>query len=450
MHASVILASLLALLLLPVAAVGESARLSLSGETRARGEWLSDQFRAGERGSDQLLALRTLLRVECDLGPAAVTAELQDSRGYFADAGSPLTSSQINPADLLQLNLRMPWSRAGRRHVLTVGRQTLSIGSRRQVERVEYANVIFSYTGAHLEVTSEQGAQWHVFAVVPLDRRPADRASLVDNRAVADREAWRRRFWALHHIRPDVLPGVLQGLQLEAYIYGLHEDDTRAVPTPNRDYLTPGLRVYRAPARERFDFELEAAWRHGSRRATSAPSDLRNLDVRARTVHFHLGWTFADAWRTRVSIDYDYASGDDTPGDERFDQYERLFGARRTDLGNTGIHGPLTPANLDAPGARIEIQPTERSDARLAFKRARLASARDAWVVARVTDPSGESGRSIGHTFDARWRWWIAPDRARLEVGASVLHRGRFAREAPNATREGDPTYAYAQVTVFF
>jgi hypothetical protein len=31
-----------------------------------------------------------------------------------------------------------------------------------------------------------------------------------------------------------------------------------------------------------------------------------------------------------------------------------------------------------------------------------------------------------------------------------MLRRGRFAREAPNATDEGDPKYAYAQLTFSF
>jgi len=32
---------------------------------------------------------------------------------------------------------------------LTLGRQTVSIGSKRQIERVSYANVIKSYNGVH-------------------------------------------------------------------------------------------------------------------------------------------------------------------------------------------------------------------------------------------------------------------------------------------------------------
>ncbi|MFY7854106.1 MAG: hypothetical protein ACOVQ6_20285, partial [Brevundimonas sp.] len=86
----------------------------------------------------------------------------------------------------------------------------------------------------------------------------------------------------------------------------------------------------------------------------------------------------------------------------------------------------------------------------LAYKAASLASATDAWVVARVRDPSGRSGRFIGHAIDARARYWLDPDRVRLEVGASALVGGNLGDRAPNGSRQGDTVYAYVQVTRTF
>lgn len=392
--------------------------------------------------------MRNLLWVEWRPGPLALGVELQDSRGYLDDRGSPLSTSLINAADLVQAHLRVDFGGAQSSTAtdqLTIDRQTLGIGSRRQVERVEFANMIFSYTGAYWQLSASERSQWHAFAVVPVDRRPADLDALIANRRESDQESWRRRFWAVHWIGKDAIG---DGVQAEAYVYGLHEDDTRKIPTPNRDYLTPGMRLLRAPAAGVLDFELEAAWRRGTRRAGSAATDTRDLAVRAWTVHAHVGWTFAHPWKPRIALDYDYASGDRDPVDDRFDHYERLFGSRRTVLGHTGIFGPLTPANIDAPGARIEFHPSSRSDARIALKYARLASARDAWVVAGVRDRSGAAGRTIGSSLDARMRYWLVADRLRLEIGAAILRQGRFAREAPNAARQGDPRYAYAQLTL--
>ena len=39
-----------------------------------------------------------------------------------------------------------------------------------------------------------------------------------------------------------------------------------------------------------------------------------------------------------LAFQHYYTSGDDNPNDNRYDQFERLFGGRRTDLNNTSIH----------------------------------------------------------------------------------------------------------------
>lgn len=327
---------------------------------------------------------------------------------------------------------------------------TLDIGSGRQVERVDFANVIFNYTGVHARSTSRRGDEFHAFYVVPVGRRPTNVESLRENDLSGDEEETSRRYWALHYIRPNLLGPTLDGLAGELFVYGLRERDEPSVPTPNRRYLTWGFRLSRQPAVGTWDVDVEGAHRFGTRRATSGSTDTTDLRVHAWTLHASIGRTLDHAWRPRIAVDFDYASGDRQPGDDRFDQYERLFGGRRTDLGHTGIHGPLTPANLWAPGGRIEIRPTARWDGRLAWKAAHLASATDAWVVARVRDPSGQAGRFIGHAIDARARYWLTPDEVRLEAGVSGLVGGHLGDRAPNGSRQGGTFYAYAQVTRTF
>ncbi len=423
----------------------------LTGSARARAEVLANQFRAGGSGSDQQLATRLLLHARATTDDWTAGVEIQDSRGYFDDDGSRLTTSNINAADILQFYAQRRLEFADdAKATLTLGRQTLDIGSQRQLERVEFANVIFNYTGAYLHVDQASGYQWHALYVVPVGRLPVDPAGLRDNRVVADREQSQRRLWGLHAVRRDAWPGAVPGLLAEAFVYGLRERDTERFPTPNRDYLTVGLRLFRAPAAGEWDFEFEPAWRSGSRRLSAAAGDLRDLDVDAWTVHAHIGYTFDVPWRIRLALDHDQATGDRDPRDDRYDQYERLFGSRRTDLGNTGIYGPLTPANIRATGARIEGAPNARTDFRIAWKYAQLDSATDVWDIASVRDASGRAGRTIGNAYDARLRWWLVTGTWRAEIGFSYLNRGRFARQAPNASREGDPHYYYAQLTWSF
>ncbi|CAN0599137.1 unnamed protein product, partial [Laminaria digitata] len=115
-------------------AVDTPAWLTLKGETRVRYETLQGQFRADGEGGDQLLLFRSLLLAEADTGPISFGVEIQDSRTYLADAGTPLSSSIANPLDLLQFYARIDELPGvfgeGSSSKLTLGRQTVSIGSK--------------------------------------------------------------------------------------------------------------------------------------------------------------------------------------------------------------------------------------------------------------------------------------------------------------------------------
>lgn len=428
--------------------------LTLKGEARVRYESLEGQFRANRQGSDQLLLFRSLLLAEADLGNVSLGVELQDSRTYLGDEGTPLGSSIANPMDFLQAYARfddIPSALgSGSKGSLKLGRQTVSIGSKRQIERVDFANVIKSYTGLNYQSTNSRGDEFHVIYVVPTARFPNARPALDDNELSGDEEQWNRRIFGLHYRRADILPAIAPDLWGEVFLYGLEERDSETFPTPDRSYLAPGFRLYRRPQKSRWDVDIEGALRHGTRYATSASSDTESLAVDASMLHAELGYTFDAPWQPRIALEYYWASGDSDPTDAKFDQHERLFGSRRSDLNNTSIHGPLTPANLNAPGFRVDVKPNDRWDGRFYYHAAHLASGTDSWVIARRRDPSGQSGDFIGHALDARARYWVVPDRLRLELGASALVYGDFAKNVPNGP-DGDGTaFGYAQLTWSF
>lgn len=426
---------------------------SVSGEARARYESLDGQFRAGGTGSDQALFLRTLVHGRYQSEGFAFGIELQDSRAYLDDDGTPLSASYVNPLDILQLYAETPapglfgqdWTGE-----LRLGRQTVSIGSKRQIERVSYANVIKSYTGAHYTSRTPAGDEFHLLAVVPLSRQPGDRGLIGDNTLSGDEEQWNRQIWGVHYRNADALPGWAEDIMAEAFLYGLSEQDSSDFATPNRQYHAPGFRLYRRPAANRWDMDIEGVWRFGSRRASNADSDTADLDVSASMLFAAIGYTFDAPWQPRLALEYYWASGDDDPNDDQFDQYERLFGSRRTDLNNTSLHGPLTPANLSAPGVRLELDPGPRWSARVHYSHASLASETDSWVIAKLRDPSGQSDDVIGQTIDSRVVYDLVPETLELELGASVFLPGEFADNAPASPAPGETVFGYAQVALRF
>ena len=427
--------------------------LWVGGEFRTRYETLDGQFRRGGAGGDQLLLFRTLIHGKATFDPVTFGVEIQDSRTYLGDDGTPISPSLVNPVDFLQVygSIRLPevFDKAWR-PTFTLGRQTISIGSKRQIERPSFANVIRAYTGGYLRAQNLRGDEFHAFLAVPVGRFPRDRESLLDNQPELDEEEWNRQIWGLHYRRADTVPGLAEEVWAEVFAYGLHETDTDSRPTPNRNYVTPGFRVFRPAEPGRWDVDVEAALRYGTRRATALPTDTEDLDVFASMLYASVGYTFDAPWSPRLALQYYWASGDEDPNDSSFGQFERLFGSRRTDLNNTSIYGPLTPANLSAPGLRLSVEPNERIDARLTYSAAFLASDTDAWVVARLRDPTGQSGSFIGHAFDSRARFWLAPGNVQLSVGGSALLHGEFSDNAPGSPAPGTTLFGYTSLAVYF
>lgn len=427
--------------------------LNIHGEVRARYESLDGQFRSNRTGSDQGLFFRTLLHVEAEKDGYALGAEVQDSRSYLTDSGSAISSSYVNPVDFIQGYVRIPVSDildGSYSGGLTVGRQTISIGSKRQIERPSFANVIRSYTGVRLKLVNQDKDEFHAIAVVPVERLSTDRDDIENNRPVFDEEQWERLFWGLHYRKSDALPEWMSDIWAEAFVYGLHERDAYGEETPNRNYLTPGFRYYRKSRPGEWNFDIDGALRFGSRRATSNPVDTRDLDVFATQLLVRIGYTFEHSWEPNLAFQYYWASGDKDPGDGEYGQYERLFGSRRTDLNNTSLHGPLTPANLSAVGGRFEMKPTDRSTFRLTYSAAFLASDTDSFVVGGQRDPSGNSGSFIGHEIDSRVAYEILPRELVFSVGASALLHGEFTKTNPNAPEANNTYYGYSQLTYKF
>ena len=423
----------------------DGQRLRMSGETRTRYETLDGQFRPGfPDDDDDALLMRTLVLAEYEFERVTLVGELHDARAYLNDESTPISASFVNTLEVLQAHAAIQLFRNSKApSVLKVGRMSLDIGSRRFVERNGYRNVINGYSGLHLDTRLDGGGRLDVFFVNPVRRLPRDRASLEDNEFEFDELNETREFWGIHYQKPGLF-GEIQG---DLFVYGLNESDKTGRDTPDRDVWAPGFRLIKRRTVGEMDFELESTLRYGSRSASSTPGSPKQ-DVRASMLHFEIGYTFENAWTPRIAFEYDYASGDD-PSTDTYERYERFYGTRRGDLGNTSIFGPITRSNASIPGIRFTFR-KDRLDGRAVVQKNMLASSQDTWIIPRLTDPTGESGRSIGTTLDWRVRYWLKPDLLRITVGGSGLWFGRFTRNVPDGPPGSRTLYGFAQVEVFF
>ena len=430
-------------------ALSAPAWLEIGGAYRARYESLQGRFRVGASGSDQILVERMLFGMQANLDPFYVGAEIQDSRSQLDGAGTPLGTDDVNAAELLRAYFGIKESNAfaaGDQLDLSAGRLTIDAGSRRLVARNRFRNTINAFTGAHALWQSSGGTRVQAFYTLPVQRRPSIRDRLDDNDIANDRESFDARFWGIDLMQKNLL-GALTG---ELYVFGLNEDDRSAVPTMNRRLLTPGFRLFTPPAKGAWDFEIEAAVQGGESRATKAAANTTDLDHRAGFIHAHLAHTFDVPWSPRLVLQYDFASGDDDPDDGENNRFDTLFGARRFEFGPTGIYGALARSNINSPGARIQLEPSDYVEGFIGYRAAWLASARDVLTTAGVHDPSGTSGSFVGHQIEARVRADAVPGNLSVELGGAYLIAGGFLRDAPNAARVANSAYFYAQATLSF
>lgn len=423
--------------------------LSLSGSQRTRFETLDGQFRAGRNGGDQVLVFRTTLHGELRLEDLRLSIELADSRAKLADSGTPLSTGIVNTLELLQAYVRLTTDdlfAEGATSVLTAGRMTMDVGSRRLVARNRFRNTINSFTGLDWQWTGADGRHARAFVTLPVDRRPKRFAELIDNERSFNRASTDVVFWGLFYQPPD-LPWGDDG---EAYLFGLHERDSARRATRNRQLLTPGIRLRRPAAKGAFDYEIESVFQLGTSRSSTAATNTTDLDHFAHFQHVEAGYSFDAFWSPRLAAQFDYASGDRDPNDGANERFDTLFGARRFEFGPTGIYGPFARANLITPGLRLQLKPRSDIGVMLAHRAYWLASDRDAWTTSGVRDTTGTTSSYLGQQVEARLRWDLLPGNLRLEAGAAHLFDGTFMKDAPNATRQGDATYVYTQLAFSF
>jgi hypothetical protein len=419
--------------------------LSIEGTSRVRYEAIGGQVRAGFNERDDLVSVRTTLQAEFKEGPLRLVAELWDSRVYGGGPGTPITAGEANAFELVQAfgefkskDLLGSSTSAS----LRAGRFLLNLGSRRLVAADDYRNAPSGYTGVRADLGFRDAWGATLVYALPHQRRPDDSEGLRRNVVALDREGFDQVLWGGLVSRTRVIGSAM----VEASFFHLGERDRPDHPTRDRSLDTAALRVISEPEPGEVDFEAESIVQRG-RISTSNVEFAPRQKVRAWFVHAEAGYTFATRWKTRISIEYDHASGDRSGGS--YGRFDTLFGMRRTDLGPSGLYSVLGRTNSISPGLRIEATPDARTDVMAMLRPIWLAAARDSFSTTGVRDPSGRSGSFAGVQFDGRVRHKLSKE-LRLEFDAVLLAKGRFLRAAPNAQPDHWTRYASFNITASF
>jgi hypothetical protein len=422
--------------------------LTVSLEQRTRYETLGGSFKAGGKGGDQQIPLQTDVFVEARFGGLRVGGEFLDARQFGSDEDSGVNNTHVDETDFIQGYLA--WADQnllynGLGAEVIAGRQTLNLGSRRLVARNVFRDTINSFDGLRLRLLDYNRWQFNAFVAMPVGRFPNDEEKILDGVQEFDETEYNTWFsGGLLEIYD-----IVWGINGEWYLYHLDEGDRDRSPTRNRRYFTPGARFYIKPGKGKFDFQLEGIGQFGTVRATTDVGDNKNLKHQAWYEHFDAGYTFDMPWSPRFALEYDYASGDKDPNDDKDQRFDTLYGARRFDYGPTGIYGAFARSNIDSPGYRITVSPRQDVQAFLSHRLFWLAEAKDSWTTSGLRDKTGNSGDYVGHQLELSARWDFNSS-LNFETGWAHLFKGKFAETAPNAPEAKDVDYFYVQSLLRF
>ena len=367
------------------------------------------------------LFLRTLGLADLDAGVVVGTLELIDARAALWNATPSVTFTDA--LDVLQANVGL------RLHDVLVaddvlevrlGRRTLDLASRRLVARNEFRNTITSFTGVDATWTHHSLAL-RAFAVTPVKRLPGDDVLATSPTGLAG-------------LAPPWQPNLeSQALLVGASSTIVNHDVVVSLATfwldegpAGRQLWSPSLWIQKPPRAGAFDGAVEVMPQWGHSQVDGA-----RMTHMALGVHASVGHRFPVVTEPRVSLAWDVASGD-VAGDDVNQRFDSLFGARRFELGPTGLFGPLVRSNLSSPAARLELG-TDDFDV--------LTSVRAAFAAGSSTGPLSV-GAPLGTLGELRLRGWprgvvvpevgvatfVAPDTREPMLFGWVQVVGRFRR----------------------
>lgn len=333
---------------------------------------------------------------------------------------------------------------------VTIGRQTLSYGDRRLLADSQWANFGRTFDAVKLRVQTEKF--WvDAFAGSPVQIKEHvfNDSDLADTVAglFASTEALGPQITDLFYIHRDKV-------DLQPDLDPTNKSDARGSFLGNAQRVsTIGTRwKSRAGMLHGWDYGLEAAFQWGD--VWSGDRTTTRLDQRAAAVHVEGGHTFEQAaWRPRLGLEYNYATGDKNPKDGNSESFQNLFASNHDKY---GYIDEFSWRNMHNARFQFNVKPGKTVDVELSYHAFWLAETTDYWYrsngfsTLRTKTPDGRDVRTIGASsfagqeldFVVKWkpRKWL-----NIDAGYSHFFAGDYLRDT-GAHDDADLGYVQTQI----
>lgn len=336
---------------------------------------------------------------------------------------------------------------------LTVGRQAISYGDNRLVADSNWGNFGRTFDGARLRYQEKGVGFIDVFAF-----RPVQIKEEVFNDSDAEDN------FAGVYASLDFIPW--QTTDLFVLYRDKSDNQSDLDPTnrldPRGTWNGPANRITTIGTRwaskkgelNGWDYGFEAAYQFGD--YWEGDRTGQELEHHAFAVHARGGYTFENtAWKPRVGIEYNFASGDDDPTDGDNGSFQNLFPSNHA---HYGYMDEFSWRNLHNARLQLTAQPTKKLTVELNYHAFWLADTSDYWYrsngysTLRTRTPDGRDVRAVGasnfagHEVDLSFTW-KATDWLTFHGGYSHFFAGNYLADT-GASDDAD--FAYLQATLAF
>lgn len=416
------------------------AQWDFSGTYALRYEYIQNAPRINASTTDSLLGSRFELVSSYTADKSYWTLELQDARVFLDDANSPLGTDDVNTLEPIQAYWGYRWGTSQENDV-KLGRFTLDLGNRRLLARPRFRNTRNSFTGGYVRWMTDS-TKIESLVAMPDNRFPRNFVDLDANKAQLDKNYAENLVWSIY-LTLDLTNKDLY----ELYYFGLKESDQDDLNTRNRRLHTFGGRLVKSFLSGFLHLESEGAYQLGRARASSKPEDVTDLDVNAWFGYITLGHKFDDIWSSKIDVELNYASGDKDKEDDKFQQFDPLFGVRRAEFNATNLYGFFGRKNHKSVGVLFRAKPSSESSLSMSYRALWLATADDRLPSLNLSNSSNED--FLGYQLEGRFRYQFNPT-VMLETGGIYLAKGEFFDNTDQRVNSENTVYLYSEMSLKF
>jgi hypothetical protein len=292
--------------------------------------------------------------------------------------------------------------------LLRVGRQELFFGEQRLIGHLNWTNTARSFDAARLTVQrNNYKVDFFAASVVNLKEGTANKSSGGND---------------IHGAYGSITK-LIPNATIEPYAFWRLARGTRTEagqPGKTDRKVYGGRFVGKLPAN--FDYNIEAVGQTGT---------VGTDTIRAAASHAALGYTLASVKKKpRIVLEYNYATGDETPGDGKQQTFDQLYPTGHDKL---GLADQVGWKNVHDLRAGIEVKPTAKITSSVFYHSWWLASPKDALYNAAgapiVRVAAGTAGRHVGQEASIQMTYAL---NATTSIGAGYanIFPGTFLKNA--------------------